>query len=129
MGSRGAFVNVDMGDFTFKENGQNYYSVGTLSNDENVKVLIQDKGSVKAPEYSHTAGRVYAIVQDGVLKHVTYYDENHKQNVSIDLWHTHKGVKPHVHFGLNHDHNNLPVKPTQKQLRLIAKIKKEYKLK
>lgn len=44
MGSRGAFVDVNMGNFTFKDGGQNYFSIGTLSSDPNVKVLIQNKG-------------------------------------------------------------------------------------
>lgn len=36
MGSRGAFENVDTGNFTFKEGGQHYHSVGTLTSDPNV---------------------------------------------------------------------------------------------
>ena len=54
MGSRGAFVDVEMGNFTFKDNGQVYYSIGSLSSDKNVKILVQEKGAVKAPEFSHT---------------------------------------------------------------------------
>jgi hypothetical protein len=100
MGSRGAFVNVSTGDFSFVEGGQRYYSVGTLSTDSNIKVLIQKSGAVKAPEYSHTADRVYAVVQNGMLKHVSFYDENHNQTKSIDLLHTHgkDRVKPHIHY-------------------------------
>ena len=128
MGSRGAFVNVNMGDFTFKEDGQNYFSLGTLSDDENVKILIQDKGSVKAPDYSHTAGRIYAVVQDGKLKHLSYYDEKHDQAICIDLMHTHQKVMPHVHFYLNHDKKLPGVPPTAEQLALIERIKKEYRL-
>ena len=30
MGSRGAFENVDLGNFHFKEGGQNYHSVGEV---------------------------------------------------------------------------------------------------
>ena len=48
MGSRGAFVDVDMGNFTFKnKENQVYFSIGSLSNNDNVKILIQEKGSVK----------------------------------------------------------------------------------
>ena len=39
MGSRGAFVDVASGNFNFKEDGQEYYSLGTLSSDPNVKIL------------------------------------------------------------------------------------------
>ncbi len=44
MGSRGSFVDVAAGDFTFKDNGINYFSVGNLSTDSNVKVLLQKTG-------------------------------------------------------------------------------------
>ena len=49
MGARGAFVDVDMEDFTFVEGGQQYQSIGMSGE---VKVLIQTKGGVKAPEFS-----------------------------------------------------------------------------
>ena len=42
MGSRGAFVNVNTGDFIFKEGGQHYKSIGILSDNPNVKVIVQD---------------------------------------------------------------------------------------
>lgn len=126
MGSRGAFVSVNTGDFTFKSGGQNYFSLGTLSSDNNVKILVQNKGSVKAPEYSHTENRVYAIIQDGKLKHVTFYDENHKQSVSIDLTIPHDNLLPHKHLYLNHE-NAYPV--SKEETKLIDQIKKEYHLK
>ena len=79
----------DLGNFHFKEGGQNYHSVGEV---DEIQVIIQDSGSVKAPEYSHTANRSYAIVQNGKLKHLTFYDETHSQVVSIDLMHQHHGL-------------------------------------
>ena len=128
MGSRGAFVDVNAGNFTFLNNGQRYYSIASLSSDENVKVLIQRDGSVKAPEFSHTESRIYAIVQDGKLKHLAYYDTEHKQQVSIDLLHSHNGVKPHVHKYLDHGKNSPGIPPTAEQTMLINKIKKEFHL-
>lgn len=135
MGSRGAFVDVNLGYFHFKtdENGDEiheYYSLGILSSNPNVKVIMQKEGSVSAPEYSHTPGRIYATVQNGKLKHLSFYDENHKQSVSIDFEHPHHGVKPHVHYGINdHDPNTPGRKPTKAQLDLANKIKKEFNLK
>lgn len=129
MGSRGAFVDVDTGNFSFKEGGQHYKSIGELSTDPNVKVIIQDSSNVKAPEYSHTPGRIYAIVKDGVLKHLAYYDGEHKQAVSIDLSHAHQGVQPHRHVYLNHGKNDPGVPPTNEELDLIRRIKKEFHLK
>ena len=125
MGSRGAFVNVDTGNFSFVQGGQHYFSIGTLSTNPNVKVLVQPKGSVKAPEFSHTEGRVYAIVQEGRLKHVTYYDEKHNQAVSIDLTIPHDGLLPHKHIYLNHKKGD-PISDDEK--RLIEQIRKEFNL-
>jgi len=129
MGSRGAFISVNMNDFTFVDGGQHYHSLGTLSTNDNVKILIQDSENVKAPEYSHTAERIYAIVKDGYLKHLAFYDENHRQAISIDLMHSHKGVQPHKHEYLNHDKNLNGISPSSEELKLIEKIKKEYHLK
>lgn len=128
MGSRGAFVDVGKGNFAFKEGGQHYKSIGTLSNNPNVKIIMQDLKNVKAPEYSHTPGRIYAIVKDGQLKHLAYYDQSHNQSVSIDFAHEHQGVKPHRHVYLSHNKNEPGVPPTAAEMQLIKKIKKEYGL-
>lgn len=128
MGSRGAFVDVNTGDFDFVENGQHYMSLGTLSSDSNVKIIVQDSNNVKAPEYSHTPGRLYAIVKDGQLKHLAYYDEFHKQAVSIDFAHEHNDVKPHRHVYLSHNKKDPGVPPTDSEKTLIKIIKKEYGL-
>ena len=87
MGSRGAFVDVNNSDFSFVVNGQHYKSLGILHDNPNVKIIVQDTSNVKAPEFSRTAGRIYAIVKNGELKHLAYYDENHKQLVLILLIH------------------------------------------
>ncbi len=73
-------------------------------------------------------GLIYAIVKDGQLKHVAFYDENHKQSVSIDLAHAHNGVQPHRHVYLSHNKNDPGVPPTKSELDLIKNIKKEFKL-
>lgn len=129
MGSRGAFIDVNMNDFSFKDNGQIYMSLGNLSSDSNVKILVQKTNNVKAPEYSHTAERIYAIIKNGELKHLAFYDENHKQAVSIDFSHYHKGVKPHRHVYMSHNKNDPGIPPTENELKLIKKIKKEFHLK
>ena len=128
MGSRGAFVDVNKGDFSFVLGGQHYKTIGELSSNPNVKIIIQDYSSVKAPEYSHTPNRIYAVVQEGRLKHLAYYDENHMQAVLIDLGHRHGKVKPHRHFYMNHDPNLPGVPVTREDMILINKIKKEFDL-
>ena len=51
MGSRGAFVDVDTGNFSFVEGGQHYMAVGELTGNPNVQVIIQDSNNVKAPGF------------------------------------------------------------------------------
>lgn len=81
---------------------------------------------VAAAEFSHTAGKIYAIVQDGKLKHLAYYDENHKQAVSIDLQHVHHGVQPHKHLYLDHSDKGIPI--FEKEQALINEIKESFGL-
>lgn len=124
MGSRGSFVNVNANDFTFVDGGQTYHSIGEV---DGVKILVRDKGSVKAPELSHSKDTAYAVIQDGSLKHLAWYDENHNQNICIDFLHTHKGLKPHKH--LNLDHSDQGIRPTDKELEFANKIRRRFKLK
>ncbi len=90
-------------------------------------MLIQTKGSVKAPEFSHTANRIYAIVQRGAIKHLAFYDENHRQSACIDFGHTHGGLRPHKHLYL--DHTSQAANLNAKDKKLIAKLKRRYILK
>lgn len=122
MGSRASFENVNIGDFRFVENGQNYNSVGEY---ENVKILVQNSGNVKAPEYSHTANRIYATIQDGQLKHLTWYGDNHEQTASVDFLHRHNGLIPHVHYKMDH---TIAFKPQDEMLKLADKIRRRYSL-
>lgn len=123
MGSRSSFKNVHAGDFRFVEGGKTYVSIGGF---DNVKILVKESGSVKAPEFSHTADRIYAIIQNGALKHLAYYDENHKQAVSIDLLHSHHGVQPHKHLYLDHSDTGIAISAEERTL--INKIKEEFHL-
>lgn len=123
MGSRGSFKNVDAKDFRFIENGKNYHSVGEISS---IKVLVQDSGSVKAPEFSHTENRTYAIIQNGQLKHLTHYNVDHNQEWSIDFMHKHNGLIPHIHYYLDHTSADYV---SNDKLELANKIRRVYKLK
>ena len=124
MGSRSSFKNVHAGDFSFVDGGKTFRSIGGF---DNVKILVRDSGSVKAPEYSHTANRIYAIVQDGGLKHLAYYDEKHRQAVVIDLTHKHHGVQPHKHLYLDHSDKGIPI--SEKEKALVNEIKERFGLK
>lgn len=125
MGSMGAFVNVDIGNFAFVDGGKTFNSIGEV---DGIKVLVRPEGySVKAPEYSHTENRIYAIVQGDRLKHLTFYGDDHKQIVSIDVSQKHHGVIPHKHYNLNHNDSGIPINESEQKL--INKIKRRFNLK
>lgn len=128
MGSRGAFIDVDLNNFEFKSGGKHYRTLGVLKSNGNVRLIEQDSTRVKAPEYSHTPGRIYAVIKNGKLKHLAYYDENHNQAVCIDFEHDHGGVQPHRHVYLKHDKNAPGVPPTADEQVLIQQIIKEFQL-
>lgn len=123
MGSRGTFIDVNKGNFNFSENGQHYETIGEI---EDVKILNQRFGAVKMPEYSHSLNSTYAVIQNGKLKHLTFYDEGHKQVKSINFQHTHvpNKVMPHIHFNLAHDNNEPVTPPSASDWQFINKIKK-----
>ena len=101
MGGRGSFLNVNNNNFIFKEGGQTYLTVAEIGKD--IKIIKKITGSVKAPEFSHTESRIYAVLQKHKIKHIAFYNENHEQIKCIDFNHSHKGLIPHVHYNLNHD--------------------------
>ena len=125
MGSRGAFINVNVGNFTFREGGRIYKLVGTISG---IKVLIQTKGASKAPEFSHSPNRMYAILQNNTVKHLAYYDENHRQAACIDFNHEHHGLRPHKHLYLNHKKEDDAMPLNSKDRKNIEKLKRRYHL-
>lgn len=122
MGGRGSFADVKSGDFSFIQGGQTYHSLGVV---DNVKVLIREFGlSVKAPEYSHTSDRTYAVIQNGMLKHLAFYDADHKQIACIDFGHSHNGMRPHKHINLDHSDRGIP--PTDSEIELANKIRRRF---
>ena len=87
--------------------GQIYNTIG-FDESSNVKYLIQSSGSIKVPDYSHTANRIYAIFDNnGNIKSIGIY-ENHIKVKSIDLGHAHyeptldKTLTAHYHTDLYH---------------------------
>ncbi len=120
MGSRGAFISVESGDFNFVENGKRYETIGII---DDIQILTMGNvKNVKAPEYSHSSNRIYVIVKNGQLKHIAFYDENHKQIKVIDLEHKHCGIKPHIHY--NMDHSDSGIHLSKEDCDLINKIKR-----
>ena len=118
MSGRGSFVDVNSGNFAFRDDGQTYFSIGMI--DDNIKVLERPNKSVKAPEMSHTENRIYAILQKGGLKHIAFYDEKHQLVKSIDFLHPHDGKQPHVHYDVYH--KGTVTSPTSSDKIVIDKV-------
>ena len=125
MGGRGSFISVDTGDFTFVEGGQKYFSIGEVNG---IKIIERtDNNSVSAPFYSHSPNSVYAVVQDGILKYIRYYDENHEIKYTIDYGHNHQGLKPHVHIKTDHENGYKLTEDQENITKMVEdKIKKIY---
>ena len=105
MGGRGSFININEDNFNFTEGGQKYFALEYDANN-NIKYLVQPKGSVKVPDYSHSGDRIYVILQNNEIKSIGIY-ENHVKVKSIDLRHTHKNkdgtiLYEHFHTDLFH---------------------------
>lgn len=105
MGSRGAFINFDENDFTFKLGSQIYRTIGY---EDGIKYIIQDdhKNGKKLPDYSHSDDAIYALIaRDKVIGFAIY--NNHIKVSSVDLDHKHKNkdgkeFKNYVHMDLYH---------------------------
>ena len=101
MGSRGASSGVANNG---KKYGTEYHSVLKSGNIKFVKI---NSGNTKAPQETMTRGRIYVTVnEDGLLKHITYFDNQNKRVKTIDLDKPHKGVTPHTHHGYEHNEND-----------------------
>lgn len=125
MGGRGSFVDADAGNFSFVEKGQKYFCIGEV---DNVKIIVKDpslKESSNQPYLSHSPNAIYATVNNGVLKYLTFYGPDHKITNEIDLQHNHKGVRPHKHPKGDH---SVFERLSKQEYALIVKIKRVGKL-
>lgn len=123
MGGRGASSGIsDKG----KVYGTEY---STLLKSENIKfVKYNDSKSAKTPQETMTKGRVYVTVnQNNQLVSVTYYDKEGKRRKQLDLTHMHKGMKPHIHHGYEHnefDNKKGATKLSPKEKKMVDRIQK-----
>ena len=103
----------------------------TLHEFSNIKYVTPTSGTLTAPMFTQTQGRVYATIDDhNDVKYITYYDKALNRYKQADI----KGRKhiingkprlPHVHYGYYHDEHGT-FKPTKKEQRLIEKIVTEW---
>ena len=103
MGGRGASSGMsDKG----KPYGSEYHAI---LQEGNIKFVVPNDGATKAPMETMTRNRVYVTVNPkyGPV-YITYHDAENKRTKTIDLQHTHRGEKPHVHHGYEHNERDGP---------------------
>ena len=120
MGGRGAASG-------FSDKGKPYGSeYNTLASEGNIKFVRRTDGSAPAPLETMTKNRVYVTVNSAnELKFISYYDRDNKRHKTIDLDKPHKGLKPHVHHGYDHNENDGPKGATglsDKERRMVEKV-------
>ncbi|MDD5885731.1 MAG: hypothetical protein PUC66_06895 [Erysipelotrichaceae bacterium] len=98
---------------------------------QNVPEYTQIRTKIKGRKESipHTPNRIYATAKNGELKYLSLYDESRNQIKSIDFDHARNGVKPRIHFNMDHDKNSPGIPPSESDWAMIRQIKKELKLK
>ncbi len=129
MGGRGAFLNINTGDFTFKTGGQIYHTVGEV---DGVKFLVQEDGKSgrKVPDYSHSADTKYALIAKGEVKSIAVY-KGHQLVKSYDLQHAHYeptlGKKLGWHYHTDIYHKTPAHELSETDILFVNKVLKEAK--
>ncbi len=126
MGGRGSSSGVSVDG---KKYGSEYTSLVTYGN---IKYVVPNKGNTKAPKETMTPNRVYVTLdkKSGEPKYISYYDKTNKKKKQIDLEHQHKGMKPHIHHGYEHnemDGKKGASKLTTKELNLVNLVNTVWK--
>lgn len=101
----------------------------TLFKSGNIKFIkYNNSKSATTPMETMTKGRVYVTVNNkNQLSAITYYDNEGKRRKQIDLLKAHKGMKPHVHHGYEHNENDTnkgASNITTKEKKLIERVER-----
>lgn len=125
MGGRGSASGIsDNG----KPYGSEYHTVHQFGN---IKFVVSNTGSAKAPMETMTKGRVYATVNaKNEIKAITYYDKDNKRFKQIDVngpKHTIDGKPelPHTHLGYVHDEHGTRLL-TAKEEKMVERVLKAW---
>lgn len=100
MGGRGSSSGVS-------DKGNSYGGqYKTVLESGNIKFVSKNSRDSEDLRETMTKGRVYVTVGGDELLRITYFDSNNMKNKAIDLKVPHKGKKPHVHHGYDHNEND-----------------------
>ena len=131
MGGRGASSGMSV-----DRNGKPKHPYGTefksVLQRGNIKFLVSNSGSAKAPMETMTKGRVYAVVNSqGDVKSIAYYDKNNKRYKQIDIkGHTHlvngKREARHTHLGYEHEEYGGTRLLSSKEQKMVERVLKTW---
>ena len=100
MGGRGASSGMSSRGYRY---GEEYRTVLAY---RNIKFIEKRHHDSSMPMETQADGRIYVHVDGEKLKSVIFFDEEHKRSKQIDLDHSHRGMKPHVHHGYYHNEHD-----------------------
>lgn len=128
MGGRG-YHNDVKGYLNSNARTSEYSKISQISNDK-IDFIVDNMqpGAPLAPEFSNTAGKIYALLdkRGTNIKSITVYDDNHEQAYSIHLDHSHGGKNgPHVHSGMKTGRKEITF--TKSHQRLIDEVNSLFK--
>lgn len=125
MGGRGCSLDVNCYlSKSDKDQQSEYYGLWSQGNIKFIKKLSNSK-STSAPEFSHTADRVYVTLnKDNIIKEIGIYKDHIKvcmihPNDKNKREHEHKSVKHSGHDELTPSHKNL--------INYVNKLYREHK--
>ena len=111
MGGRGTNLNVNA--YLSRSEKSQMSEFTNLGLYGNVRFLKTNAPNAQTPIFSHTPGRVYAIIDKGKVKDIGIYGKNHVNKTVIHLSntkhgiHEHQGIKHVGHDPLSKSHKNL----------------------
>ena len=131
MGGRGAASGMSV-----DKKGKPKHPYGTefktVFQQGNIKFVVSNSGSAKAPMETMTQGRVYAVVNEqGNIKSIAYYDKHNKRHKQIDInGHEHfvngKPEKQHTHLGYEHEEYGGTRLLTEKEQKMVERVLKTW---
>ncbi len=92
----------------------------------NIKFVEKNARDSEPLMETMTPGRVYVTVGGEDLLHITYFDTQNKRAKTIDLKQYHKGIRPHVHHGYEHNENDGPkgaANLTTEEKAMVARVR------
>jgi len=125
MGGRGAASGVSIKGYEY---GTEFISLLSADNIKYVKYKHSNAATIPLETMSAGKNRVYVLLDvKNALKSITLYNKEGKLKRQIDLDHSHKGERPHVHSW--HDLQRKLSSLTKSDLAYIEKVRRIWKTK